>query len=108
MGQGLGLEIGDSFWMFSVNPDTDDSFSYFEGTTSDPSSHAGMIAEGIRSGYIDCLHSWGNFSQKGGFTREMAQVAARELEVRELKVDVWTGHGDIHNFQNISNGTLSP
>lgn len=41
LGPGLGLEIGDTFWMYSVRPDTNDSFSYFEGISDQKSSGSG-------------------------------------------------------------------
>ena len=71
LGQGLGLEVGDSFWMFSAGSRTDDSFSYFEGLTSAPSRHAEFIRNGIEAGYLDCLHTYGHFSQFGGFRSDV-------------------------------------
>ncbi len=100
-GPGLGLEVGDSFHFYSVHPQRDDTFSYFKGTTKTPSEDAPAIREGIAAGLLDTLHTWGNFSQKGGFFRRHAKQALRELERYNLQVPVWTNHGDIHNFQNL-------
>jgi hypothetical protein len=100
-GEGLGLEMGDSFWMFSAGSRTDDAFSYFDGLTARPSRYADFIREGIQAGYIDCLHTYGHFSQYGGFRRRHAERALRELECHGLKVKVWVNHGELHNFQNI-------
>lgn len=104
LGEGLGLEIGDSFWMYSAGSRTDDSFSYFKGTSRLPSEHAEFIREGIAAGYLDCLHTYGHFTQFGGFSRVMAEDAIEELARYNLQVAVWTNHGDIHNLQNISTG----
>ncbi len=100
-GPGLGLEIGDSFHFYSVHPEQDDSLSYFEGTGTKIAGHAAALREGIEAGLLDTLHTWGNFSQKGGFFRRHAERALKELDRYNLRVPVWTNHGDIHNFQNI-------
>ncbi len=100
-GPGLNLETGDSFHFYSVHPEQDDTFSYFHGDTKKVSRYAAAIREGISAGILDTMHTWGNFSQKGGFFREHAERGLEELEKYGLKVPVWTNHGDIHNFQNI-------
>ena len=100
-GPGLGLEIGDSFWMYSAHPDTDDAWTYFEGSTSRRSENSELIKKFVQSGYIDCLHTFGQFSQKGGFLRSMAVSAIKELIKEGMRVSVWINHGDHHNFQNI-------
>jgi len=100
-GPGLGMEVGDSFHFYSVHPQQDDSFSYFDTLGGKPSSAAAPIREGITSGLLDTMHTWGNYSQRGGFFRKQAEKAFEEFEKRSLKVPVWTNHGDIHNFQNV-------
>ncbi|TKJ41545.1 hypothetical protein CEE37_02990 [candidate division LCP-89 bacterium B3_LCP] len=100
-GPGLGLEVGDSFHFFTVHPQQDDTLSYFDGLTKRRSSAASVLREGVKSGLLDTIHTWGNFSQKGGFFREYAQRAFEELDKYNLLIPVWTNHGDIHNFQNI-------
>lgn len=67
---------------------------------------AELIKKMVHSGYVDCLHTYGNFSQKGGFKREMAVRAVRELREQGMYVSVWINHGDPHNFQNILGGSL--
>ncbi len=100
-GPGLGMEVGDSFHFYSVHPEQDDTFSYFRDSSFRPSQDAAGIRAGIASEILDTLHTWGNFSQKGGFYRKHAERALEELDKYNLKVPVWTNHGDIHNFQNI-------
>ncbi len=100
-GPGLGLEIGDSFHFFTVHPQQDDTLAYFEGLTPQPSSAAPAIRDGIASGLLDIVHTWGNYSQKGGFVRRHAEWAVEELRKYGLKVPVWVNHGDRHNFQNL-------
>jgi hypothetical protein len=100
-GPGLGLEVGDSFHFFTVHPQQDDTLAYFDGLTPLPSAAAPALREGIASGLLDILHTWGNYSQKGGFIRRHAEWAVEELRKYGLKIPVWVNHGDRHNFQNL-------
>lgn len=100
-GPGLGLEVSNSLHFFSVHPEQDETLSYFEDTSDKPSSDAPALRQGIESGLLDSLHTWGNFSQKGGFFRKHAQLALEELQKYNLRISVWTNHGDRHNFQNL-------
>lgn len=100
-GPGLGLEIGDSFHFYSVHPEQDDTLSYFEGTSGKPSADASALRDGMAAGLLDTLHTWGNYSQKGGFFRQHAERALEEMQKYSLQIPVWTNHGDIHNFQNL-------
>lgn len=101
MGQGVGLEIGDSFWMYSAQPDEAGRFSYFHGLEPVESPWAGMIRDFLRAGYLDCLHTYGDFSHYGGFRRAMAEQAVAALRDQGVQVPVWTNHGDRHNFQTL-------
>jgi hypothetical protein len=100
-GPGLGLEIGDSMHFFSVHPQADDTLAYFDGLTNQPGPAASALREGIQAGLLDTLHTWGNYSQKGGFFREQAEWAVAEMEKYGLHLPLWTNHGDRHNFQNL-------
>jgi hypothetical protein len=100
MGRGIGLEIGNSFWMYSTA--AKDQFTYFKGLTSEPSDSAPIIKDFIKTGHIDAMHSYGNFSKVGGFRRDMATKALHELNKHGCQVDVWIDHGDEFNAaQNI-------
>ena len=95
-GPGLGLEIADSFWFY----DSIGRFSYFKGFSAAPSDQAPLIREFLQAGYIDSLHTWGDFTNTR-FTRALAEPALEEMQRHGLKVTVWTNHGDRHNVQNI-------
>ncbi len=82
MGEGVGLEIGNSFMVYAP---TTCAFSYFSGDSGD----AQVIKNYIRAGYIDSLHSYG---EKLDFSREDAIKAIRELENNRCQVDVWVDH----------------
>ena len=117
-GRGLGLETGNSFWFYNqylqalkdyedtayVNslfigaPET--GISLFEGTSDTLSPYAGVIQKLIKSGYIDCLHSFGEFAD-GGFSRNLALRAVDFFRSESLIIDVFTNHGGIGNTDNI-------
>lgn len=56
LGEGLNLEMGNSFWFFRNSPVP--GFSYFKDLTGTKSKESSIIYELIRSGHIDVLHSW--------------------------------------------------
>jgi hypothetical protein len=82
MGEGLGLEIGNSFFMFL--PGSHASFGYFSQRPFDRI----VIKRFIEAGYIDTIHSWGD-GYKG---RADAIRAIDELESNGLKLTVWVNH----------------
>lgn len=105
MGAGLGLPIGDSFWMYDRANLTDAAFSYFENLGGKQSKAAPMIRDFIRAGILDVMHSYGNFATMGDFSRRLAVLAIEELDRHGLKITVWTNHGGIESTHNI--GSLS-
>ena len=106
-GKGLSLEIGDSFWMFSVQPENDPGFSHFDGIKTELMPNTAQMRAFLRAGYLDALHTYGNFTQRGGFHRNLALSIADEFEKEGFRVPVWINHGDLHNFQNISSDTYT-
>ncbi len=81
MGKGLGLETGNTIYFDMPS----EQFSYWN-TDSDG---RGMIRSLIKSGHIDCLHSYGDFAT----TREHAQRALDELSRNNCRLEVWIDHG---------------
>jgi len=102
-GAGLGLEIGDSFWMFTEN-DQDKGISYFTDSSCKEKYSADLIQRYYQKGILDILHTYGDFSFNPKFDRELATKALKELENKQIYVDVWVNHGSEHNFQNLING----
>lgn len=80
MGPGIGLEIGNSIY-FDMPPD---QFAYWN--TSD--AGRAMIQALIRSGHIDCLHSYGDLAT----TRAHAERALAELSRHHCTTEVWVDH----------------
>ena len=81
MGPGVGLEVGNSIY-FDMPPD---QFAYWN--TDDAGRE--MVRTLIRSGYIDCLHSYGDLAT----TRSHAGRALDELARHDCKLEVWIDHG---------------
>ena len=79
-GQGVGLETGNTIY-FDMPPE---QFSYWntdeEGRTK--------IRALIKSGHIDCLHSYGDLAT----TRAHAERALNELEKYSCSLEVWIDH----------------
>lgn len=80
MGPGVGLEIGNTIY-FDMAPG---QFSYWN-TDAENRERIGAL---IRSGHIDCLHSFGDLAT----TRAHAERALNELESHGCKLPVWIDH----------------
>jgi hypothetical protein len=81
MGAGVGLEVGNTIY-FDMPPD---QFAYWN---TDDAGRA-MVRDLIRSGHIDCLHSYGERAT----TRAHAQRALDELARHDCTLEVWLDHG---------------
>jgi hypothetical protein len=80
MGTGVGLEVGNTIY-FDMPPG---QFSYWNTTETNREK----IRTLIRSGHIDCLHSFGDLAT----TRAHAARALEELERHGCKLKVWVDH----------------
>ncbi len=86
MGPGVGLEVGNSIYF-----DMPGQFAYWN--TDDAGRE--MVRALIRSGHIDCLHSYGDLAM----TRKHAARALDELDRHDCKLEVWVDHGTaVTNF----------
>lgn len=79
-GPGVGLEVGNSIY-FDMPPD---QFAYW--TTDDEGRD--MLRRLIRSGHVDCLHSYGDLAT----TRAHAARALDELARHGCRLRVWVDH----------------
>ncbi len=87
MGPGVGLEVGNTIYFDMPT----DQFAYWN--TDDFGRK--MVQTLIRSGHIDCLHSYGDLAT----TREHAGRALDELARHDCKLEVWIDHGTaVTNF----------
>lgn len=80
LGTGVGLEVGNSIY-FAMNPG---EFSYWNADETERD----MIRTLIRSGHIDCLHSFGDLATK----RFHAGRALEELSRHGCRLEVWIDH----------------
>jgi hypothetical protein len=80
MGPGVGLEVGNTIY-FDMPPG---QFAYW---TTDDAGRA-MARALMRSGHIDCLHSYGDLAT----TRAHAVRALEELERHQISLKVWIDH----------------
>ena len=84
MGNGIGLEIGNSFFFYNHK----NEFSYF-----DQDDRAKQITQAmIQSGYIDCLHSYGDTDNRDDIAR-----ALDSLESSNCQIEVWINHYGVSN-----------
>jgi hypothetical protein len=100
------LEFADSFWFYN-NEDTSnlyyDTLSYYNLKSKKDEK---LIVDNIKSGNIDALHSYGNWSNNSipVFSRFHAIKALNELKsiesITNRKITVWINHGDKYNSQN--------
>ena len=86
---GIGVPAGDSFF-FHASPD---QLNWRD--------HRDVILDGIRRGWIDTIHGYGDFNEKGGFTRETAQRALNELRGAGMTLEIFSNHGNTNNAQNL-------
>ncbi|HET9315881.1 MAG TPA: hypothetical protein VFQ51_09840 [Vicinamibacteria bacterium] len=80
MGPGLGLEVGNTIY-FDMPPD---QFAYWN--TDDAGRD--LVRALIRSGHIDCFHSFGDLAT----TRAHAGRALDELDRHGCRIEVWIDH----------------
>lgn len=103
MGQGLGLEVGNTIY-FDMPAG---QFAYWN--TSEDGRE--MIRTLVRSGHIDCIHSFGDLAN----IRSCAERALEELERHRCFAKVWVDHavsptnfgGDIMKGKGDVPGSLS-
>lgn len=116
MGRGLGLDIGDSFWMYmdtnSSHPYYVDNrkhisnaiMTYFNGIDTNKKKDAGLINYYYRAGWIDSIHGYGDFSRinhgQGFCTRNLAEAAWKHMNEDGIHPDIWINHGNEANRQN--------
>lgn len=80
MGEGVGLEVGNTIY-FDMAPD---QFAYWN--TDDAGRQ--IVRDLIRSGHVDCLHSFGDLAT----TRAHAGRALDELAAHGCSLRVWVDH----------------
>jgi hypothetical protein len=91
-GPGLGLAVASSLFCYSRNPAAPAQSAYLDG------DREGLL-DAYRRGWIDTLHTTGDFAADRPCTRELAKRAFDALEADGVKIAVWTNHGGPENRQ---------
>lgn len=112
-GTGLGMDVGDSFWMYigakkkdkKIISDQSDTMTWFHNTDIKREKHAEHIKKYYYAGWIDSIHTYGDFSHYGinkniKPTRQMAIDAWEALSEAKVYPEIWICHGDEANIQN--------
>jgi hypothetical protein len=111
IGKGLGLPLGNSFWMDNEliktgsNQDfsqtkLDYGISYNAALQDSLATVRKTIKSFLQKGWIDCLHSYGHFSETG-FNRNLAQYFLQTMQQDSLFVDVFIDHGGPENLHSL-------
>ncbi|MCY0894874.1 MAG: hypothetical protein OWS03_01080 [Alicyclobacillaceae bacterium] len=118
---GVGLPFADSFFMYNGS-NTDKlidaggvrkphELSWFKGTSQVPYA-AAILNHYIHVGWIDTLHSWGDFTGKDPyktkFRRQLAEQGVRALEADGDYLTVWTDHGNQSNVDDMGSYGTKP
>ena len=113
MGRGLGLDFADSMFMYNGsnmpgpidygNVSIGHELTWFRGTTGKP-FEAAILNRYIHAGWIDTLHSFGDFSMANPadtrFHRSLAVRALAALKANNDVLSVWTDHGNPSNVDD--------
>lgn len=114
-GPGLGLDIPNSMWMYRAADDLPEfgrrmanEIGYWsDGRGVAKTEYADELVAYAQAGWIDTLHTYGNFTGARGehaFRRSHAERAVEEMDRLGLVLPVWTNHGNRDNVQNIGAG----
>jgi len=117
-GPGLGLDVGDSLWLYNVNdgnsyrandPAPVESYmSWFNGMDPTSINDAQDIIKFWNLGWIDSIHSFGDFSRDDGqalCTRPLAEAAWDAMRKAGIAPTVWINHGTETNKQSFGGYT---
>jgi hypothetical protein len=97
IGPGVGLEIADTFFPYTT---IKGEMAYFLPNSTNKSADADLIEKYYHSGYIDSMHSFGDF-EKGKFNRSLAIKILAALKKADMAPLVYINHGSRKNTQNI-------
>ncbi|GAX88935.1 hypothetical protein [Effusibacillus lacus] len=113
-GPGLGLDVGDTMWVYmgndsrhkvDVNGETVDAVITLNKLT-DPNAFnkPELLKHYFDAGWIDGMHTFGDFSRKNRedvvFSRELAIAAWENLNKVGIRPHYWINHGNEGNRQN--------
>ncbi|WKD51447.1 sulfotransferase family protein [Microbulbifer spongiae] len=102
----IELNFSDSIWMYAKSSRNGKQLSFFDMTDEQLTPYWRRLKYYVSKGWIDTLHSYGNFSQSESsfaFSRRYAELSLNFLKKHKIQFDVWVNHGDESNTQNLGN-----
>lgn len=119
-GIGIGLDVGDSMWIFMDGSEhtiadlsghgLDYVMTFFEGINDTKKKDANLITYYFKKGWIDSIHTFGDFSRNDvkdvTFRRSFAVKAWDVMKKAGIDPIVWIDHGNSANVQNF--GAYAP
>ncbi len=100
---GLGLDVADSFWIYGG--ETENAFSVFQGYDTEDPAGLNDICWYWKQGYIDSLHSFGDFSGGVSPERDYAALGWSLLREAGMEIPVFINHGSDSNRLNFGGYT---
>lgn len=98
MGQGVGLDIGDTFFMgrvgqiYKTTPPEKEWYYWYSKTGMEIAAQ--HIRKYIKAGWIDIPHTFFNYKDKNAFSRQQAVDVVKEWERIDYKPIAWIDHAD--------------
>ncbi|MBS0015117.1 MAG: hypothetical protein KFF72_01885 [Arthrospira sp. SH-MAG29] len=96
-GEGLGLEVGDSYWVWAHGS----NFSLYHGrpyeNKLEPSPETELISQLGQAGWLDTLHGFGQWTKEWCMNRERILFALDRIQELGIKTTVYVNHGGTSN-----------
>lgn len=100
-GPGLGLEVGNSFWIWSNSG----QLSLYHASPWEREARSSpehdRVLELARAGWLDSLHGFGAWHDPRPLSRSQVAQALDHLASREVRLQVYTSHGGLNMAHNI-------
>ncbi len=101
--KGFGLEFANSIWYKATGAEKGEQISFIDLESGRPGIFEEELKTMARSGEIDSLHTYGNFStDKFSFSRDVAKECKEYFSMEQISFPIWINHGDERNTQNIA------
>jgi hypothetical protein len=101
LGEGLRLEMADSFWVWSHQGYVSLLHGHPSQANLPPSPEAEELVTLNQSGYLDTLHGFGEWSDDYTLPRERIGWALDHMAALGLKPSVYTAHGGYNMRHNV-------
>ena len=93
LGDGLGLEIGNSFWVWSQSGEFSLRHAGPWESSQTPSPESGRITDLVEAGWLDTLHNFGDWSKGYYLSRDDINRGFEILDELPVLPNVFVNHG---------------